>query len=188
MVYTVYHTTENRGNHADIVASGGIYSDKTDLFLGKGYYYWEGNFPKAKEWGEKHYRGNYYIFLGKISFDLEKMFDLSTNEHLRYIETMQRRLKRRDLKVGMFIDYLRDRQAEELSKGNITADQLFFPFLYAKAIDNTLKIHINDLEAFSIRVGQYYNLHPEVFFCVYDKKDITLTNFEKIREIGSVQK
>ena len=43
--FIIYHTTENRGNHDEIEKAGGVFGDSTDLFLGKGYYYWEDNYP-----------------------------------------------------------------------------------------------------------------------------------------------
>lgn len=189
--YTVYHTTEHRGNHEEIIHNGGVYGDSTDLFLGKGYYYWENNFDEAKNWGIKRYKGNSFIFCGKFNFDLERMFDLSLNEHILYIQKLQKKLSVKkkgvgDLKIGVFIDFLIDFQNEQLEKGEITDEELFFPFWYSKGLDET-DVKTENLERFSIRVGHYYNVKPLVFFCVYKKDYINLTDFTLVRTLGSNQ-
>lgn len=189
---TVYQTTHNKGNHEDIEKAGGIYGDKTDLFLGKGYYYWEDDFDKAKEWGNNHYGGNAYIFCGIFDFDLEKMFDMSLNMHLNYIQKLQKQLHSKTkkcgaLKIGAFIDFLLEYQAELLKNNEITEDDLFFPFYYSKGLDGTFFDRYAPTDTFSLKSGHYYYLKPPVFFCVYKKEYLNLSSFRLVKTLGTKQ-
>src|ERR1700739_2633372 len=114
MKLEVYHTTENRGNSDDLLVSKGVFGDTTELFLGQGYYYWESNYNKAVIWGQRRYKGNFYVFKGNFDFDYNKMFDISLLAHNLYIEKqfklfkIQYKAKKKEeaFYLGLFIDFL----------------------------------------------------------------------------------
>jgi hypothetical protein len=156
------------------------------LFLGRGYYYWENSYEEATKWGMGHYRGNYFIFSGDLTLDLEKLFDITLNQHLLLIKALQRDFKKKSLKLGMFIDFIRDFQNELIEKGELVEEECFFPFYYGKGLDATVTTS-DKFERFVEGKGHFYLKSPVVFFCVYDKKYLNLQNFTLIRENGSKQ-
>ena len=178
----VYHTTDNRGNHVDLIAQKGVFADLKDLFLGRGYYYWEGNFDLAKKMGITKYKGNYYIFNGKLTLDHNKLLNLSLNNHLGFLLAQGRFLRRsgKNITIGNLIDYILDKQNEALLNGDISENELFFPFFYSIAIDSTQR----PLEtiAFTNRIVNFINSKPESIICVYHKKDLSLEDFNLIKQ------
>lgn len=192
--FQIYHTTEHRGNHQEIEARGGVYGDTTDLFLGRGFYYWEDNYQQALVWGQRRYKGNFYVFSGTITFDLDKMFDISTMTHNNFILKLFKQFKaqykhktRSDtFFLGLFIDFLLNLQNDLLRINKINEDEVFFPFDYSKGIDHSA-MKRTDSELFSKRDPSWYFSSPLVFFCVYQEKMLTLNTFKLVKTAGVQQ-
>jgi hypothetical protein len=178
---TVYHTTDNRGNHKDLVISKGVYANSNDLFLGKGYYYWEGCFDFAQQMGVTKYKNKYYIFKGNFVIDYNKLLNLSLNNHINFLIELSNKLgkKGNNLKIGQLIDYIRNIEKKAFAEG---VTEPFFPFFYCLAIDTTKKPELKDRFEFSTRYSNYINRKPESIICVYDKKDLSLEDFTLIKQ------
>ncbi len=191
--FSIYHTLENRGNFQTILDNKGIKADTTDLFLGEGYYYWEDNFDHALIWGQKRYRGNFYVFMGLLEIDLNITFDISSMSHNNFIKKMYSKFKTkyagrfgRQFYLGNFIDFLIDWQNDLINRGEIKEDERFFPFKYSKGIDHS-SLKKADSQVFSKRDPSWYYNKPVVFFCIYDKKDLILYDFKLIKTAGVIQ-
>jgi hypothetical protein len=194
--FEIYHTTENRGNHSDIEKTGGVFGDTTELFLGRGYYYWEDNYSHALVWGQKRYKGHFYIFKGNMELDLDKMFDISFMGHNNYIRKLyakfilqyKKKTKSNDFYLGLFIDFVLDLQNDLRKINQLKDDELFFPFLYSKGIDHSASIK-TESEQFSRRdIGKsWYYSKPLVFFCVYSADNLKMTNFVLTKTAGYQQ-
>lgn len=189
MLFKVYQTFDNRGeeNRSEIISQMGIFGDTTDLFLGRGYYYWE-NSDDSIIWGERHYKGNYSTIAGVLDLDMNLLFDLTYYSNILSIQKLIKDYKREkrhrgNMYLGMFIDIIRSIQEEALAAGKITAEERPFPYLYSRAIDNTKNPATNELGEFANRgnVHHYYHTKPVGFFCVYDKKDLNLSQISVIR-------
>lgn len=186
MLIPIYHTTENRGNEADIVASKGILATQTKLFLGRGYYYWEGDFEMARQWGISRYNGNYSVFGAEFDCNHDKLFNLKLNIHLAFIHKLKRGMKKKDMPIGMFIDFLIDYQNELLFKQEITEEEVFFPFWYGLAEDYS-EFNKKNTNWFTDSVVRgYYSTNPCNFFCIYDSEHLTLNQFRHLKSNGEV--
>jgi hypothetical protein len=177
----VFHTTENKGNFEDLLVSKGVYANTNDLFLGKGFYYWEGCFDHAKQMGITKYPNKYYIFKGQLMVDYNKLFNLSFNNHIQFLIGLSSKLGKRGekLKIGQLIDFVRDIEKKAIKDG---CNEPFFPFYYSIAVDITGKPTVSNRFEFSSRLPNYINVKPESIICVYDKKNLSLEEFQLIKE------
>lgn len=186
--FEVYHTTENRGNEIAIQAEGGIYADSKNLFLGKGYYYWEGSFSCARDWGFLRYKGKFVIFKGYIDLDMDFLLDLSTNSHNGFIKELYKRFQKQysgkkrvgELFVGLFIDFVRELQNDYLKAGYISEKECFFPFKYSKLIDHSASKR-SERQSVSRSAHHWYWSNPVVIICVYEKNDLILKDFQVVK-------
>ena len=186
--FEVYHTTENRGNELAIQSEGGIYADSKNLFLGKGYYYWEGSFDCAREWGFSRYNGKFVIFKGYLALDMDFLLDLSTNSHNRFLKELYKRFKNQyrgkkrvgELYVGLFIDFVRELQNDCLKAGQIDENECFFPFKYSKLVDHSASKK-SEKQGVSASAHHWYWSNPVVIICVYEKNDLILKDFQVVK-------
>ena len=73
-----YQTLEDRNNITEVEQNGPFICNRTDAWLGTGYYFWDTNMEWAKNWGFNSYerRGQGYV-IGHCKLNLEKCFDIA---------------------------------------------------------------------------------------------------------------
>ena len=69
-----YHTLEDRGNAAEIEEWGPKLCNRSNAWLGEGYYFWDGDIYWAHDWGKKG-KKDYMIFEADITID-DNTYDL----------------------------------------------------------------------------------------------------------------
>ena len=114
MKYTTigYHTVEDRGNPEFIKANAPFKCTRGDAWLSHGFYFWDEDFKRAKDWGEKAYKKNGYVIC-ECTLKLLKMFDLAgrikyQGMYLEYINILKTKFPvSKDTPIGEVIALLR---------------------------------------------------------------------------------
>jgi hypothetical protein len=88
MVLECYQTLEDRGNPDEVEQSGPFPCNRSDVWLGAGYYFWDTNIRWAHEWGKAYERKQKSYLIGQVSIRCdETIFDLFGNvAHLTAFE------------------------------------------------------------------------------------------------------
>ncbi|PHQ31124.1 hypothetical protein [Leeuwenhoekiella nanhaiensis] len=75
----IFQTLEDRGNADEILNHGPYECSHSKAWLGRGYYFWEDHIENAHWWGEKGYKGRYFVCAAAIDYDDQTCLDLVDN-------------------------------------------------------------------------------------------------------------
>ena len=169
----LYQTLENRENIDKIEANGPYLCNRSDAWLGPGYYYWESFIYWAHHWGETCYGlGNYVICETLLDPKAISILNLLDPENLSYfhegINAIQRLYPSRKLTVPVVIKYLKEHTS--------------FPYVAIKAsgLLSPINIDSNRYIKFNPTMGSVLDLRPQVQICLLEKSVIGDNNFKVI--------
>ena len=140
-------------------ASGPIFCDDSEAWLGSGYYFWDDSFESALWWGKNHYFGYFFVNLYYYDYHSDEFLDLVGNtEHRRYIKKRFDSLvsRRNDqYTIGELIEILKQKDPD-------------FSFLAVRALpipSNVPRFH----KFFYDKEGVFYfDANEKIQMCVID--------------------
>lgn len=144
-------------------------------FLGSGYYFWDDNLEAAEFWGNRHYKGKFYILKANIVVEDSLFLDLVGNRSdMKYIAEAAK----------MFQDYKElganwtlAEFIELLKKQNKSSEfQGIFPFEVIRAIDSFAAKNKQNPRQFVNKKNNYTLLDPRIIICVVSKNKSILQN------------
>lgn len=88
MIVECYQTLEDRGNPEEVAQNGPFRCDRSDVWLGVGYYFWDTNIRWAHDWGKGYKLKQKSYLIGQVSILCDDtIFDLFGNvAHLMAFE------------------------------------------------------------------------------------------------------
>lgn len=158
---SIYQTLENRDNPGEVEEHGPYKCTSRKAWLGEGYYFWDTFILHAHEWGQKSYRGRYFICEGSFLFDWDFVFDIVGNmEHIRTLDDAAKVLRDngRICTVAKSLEVIKRRTNFCKQYVAIRAkDEMVNP-------ENRLRFVENRSEYMSVR--------PRVQICFFDKSSL----------------
>lgn len=179
----IYQTVENRSNPDDVESIGPFICNRSDAWLGNGYYYWDHFIENAHWWGEKSYPSQGYMICESSCILTENnCFDLVGNtdhlEWLRYAidELVSKGASRDGMTVARVIEFLRN-------------EAKIFKFQATRA--NSINARYKDSEYekrihFSHRYEAYMDYQPPIQICFYEKTACSLIGYKIVYPIEYV--
>jgi hypothetical protein len=174
MNITLYQTLEDRDNPEEIERDGPYKCERSDAWLGHGYYFWEGHLELAHFWGATNF-DSYVICKADATLD-HTCWDLHNNAELRIefyevCKTMVRSglANKEELLVSQVIEFYK-------SKGQFKSSSI--RMLGMDSVKNK-----KENNAFIRRLGfkknkfQYFDLLPPIQICLIKKNALSLQNF-----------
>lgn len=168
----LYQTVEDRDNPEHIELNAPFICDRTDAWLGEGYYFWDTLIDNAHWWGKTVYKQKGHVVLKFICDSInERCFDLHGNlEHLKYFNEIADFLKKEELvnkhtTVEWMIEYLK--QKADLDK---RYDGIRVYGHYSRSGHKTVKMFFKK----DPRSIQYLELTPPVQLCLFRKDSFNL--------------
>ena len=168
----LYQTVEDRDNPEQIKSKAPFLCDRTDAWLGEGYYFWDTLIENAHWWGETVYKQKGHVVLKFLCDSInEKCFDLHGNlEHLNNFNEISDALEKEGLinkstTVAWVIQYL---------KLNADLDKRYDGIrVYghnSKSRHKTIKMLFRQ----GRNSNQYLELAPPVQLCLFRKDSFNL--------------
>jgi len=95
MILECFQTLEDRENPDEVERYGPFICARNDVWLGKGYYFWDTNIEWAHGWGQSYQANGYIICQASIRHD-EMILDLAGNvRHMMAFERIYKILRER---------------------------------------------------------------------------------------------
>jgi hypothetical protein len=174
-----HHVCEDTGEE-DVKKKAPFLSNRSDKFLGDGYYFWEDNLQVAKEWGGKVYHRRqlpYLVCEFSISCLSNEFYDLVGNRrHQKHILKIRELLTKKSKSlhtwpIGKIIEFLR--QANDSNDPDFEIFKGMFPFSTVRAVDNSYSSS-RELLKFSNLQPNFTELNPCYIICVINIKKVDL--------------
>lgn len=137
---------------------GPIYC-RSNPWLGKGYYFWDGFIELAQWWGCKHYASSYYICQAKMLVPSEQVLDLVGNTHDMIVfntalKMLKKKLNSQSLTVAAVLAAMRKMTS--------------FPYKVIRARSEH-NVYANERIRFVENDFSYMNTIPAIQICIMDR-------------------
>lgn len=168
----LYQTVEDRDNPEHIELNAPFICDRTDAWLGEGYYFWDTLIDNAHWWGKTVYKQKGHVVLKFLCDSInERCFDLHGNlEHLKYFNEIADFFKNEEVvdnstTVSMIIEFLKENASLDDKYDGIR--------VYghnSKSRHKTIKMLFRQ----GRNSNQYIELAPPVQLCLFRKNSFNL--------------
>ena len=166
----LYQTVEDRYNPEQIKLNAPFLCDRTDAWLGEGYYFWDTLIENAHWWGKTVYKQKGYVVLKFLCDSInERCFDLHGNlEHLKYFNEIVSFLKNEgavnnSTTVSMIIEFLKENASLDKKYDGIR--------VYGhRSRHKTMKMFFKQAP----NSKQYLEFEPPVQLCLFRKDSFNL--------------
>lgn len=143
-------------------------SPESSPFLGQGYYFWDNNIERARNWGRTRCGGLYHILQGEQQLSGEAFLDLvgSREDIQTFFKIYQHVCDKmaRKLKMCEFFTIARDMETH--APGT-------FPFHIIRALEIKRK---DEQVEYRTNTNSFFLLNPSIIVCFYNTEDIQLLN------------
>jgi hypothetical protein len=171
MIIEAYQTLEDRDNIDEIEMEGPYKCNRSDAWLGNGYYFWDTNMHWAIGWGETSYnnRGMDFV-IARCNLDLSNCFDLLGNvqHQVDLIECIK--VFRASMKIKATREPLIPELIEFLKRNEL------FPYNSIRSSDNPDSksfLYVSNRNNFVV-------VNQRVQVCVIKKRNVLLRPFKVI--------
>lgn len=175
----VYQALEDRGNPDIVENNGPFLCDRTNAWLGDGFYFWDGFKENAHWWGETcNYKNGYIICAAEYDYNDIECFDLVNNEeHIKLFASTIEIMRSKGLyktgitTVARIIQFVK----EELKIFRYTASRVLG--INSKPYNSKYSAQaIFDIK----RPNRYLDLSPAIQICFYKRTSLNLRNYRII--------
>lgn len=167
----LYQTLEDRGNYQQVVDEGPYICERSDAWLGTGYYFWELYIKFAHAWGRKAgYKDKYIICQSAYDYDNRNFLDLVGNPiHKDAIWRVYKNLK--DKKDLNNIDQVLTLSSVLIAFRKVLREDFNYKAIRVRSEYKPREFVI----PFNERRpnNEVYNARPEIQICVLDKSFLT---------------
>lgn len=172
----IFQTLEDRDNPNYVERNGPFPCNRTNAWLGDGYYFWDTFVENAHWWGEycNNSNGRYIICKAVCDYDPNLCFDLTGGnmQHLEYFNEVILMMKKQGLftektTVARIIKYLKD----DLKIFKYEASRVY------GVLSKSVQSKYSSTVLFSIGKPQYLDTKPAIQICFYTNKSLNLKTF-----------
>ncbi|UYZ57836.1 hypothetical protein [Hymenobacter latericus] len=176
-----FHTVEDRGNIDYVKRSAPFKCARKNAWLSHGFYFWEKDLQRAKDWGEDVYGGKYLI--GRAELTLPNMLDLvGDREHQEMIQELSHILQEDHPSLRGMQEPPLAEVITLLRKLEASTHPGIFPYDSVKSQDNPSPRRRRYVEG----RRETTDLHPRIQICLFEKNARFLQSFRIVYPEPSV--
>lgn len=171
----IYQTLQDRENPDQIENQGPYTCNRSDAWMGTGYYFWDTFIENAHWWGNTALKKKYIITEAKVDLTLENCFDLAGNtEHMLMFSDAFDYMKSKNLAddnttVSRIINYLRKIDSFSFSAVRINGKN-------SKNKNSQPKFVLK----FVMSSVAHFEMKPPIQICFFDLKEVNFRSYRVI--------